>query len=98
MINNLSSILFSISIVPYIYFLIWANEVEEIPRGALWGFRLTLLFVGMSIFAAIIANRYYGAQLFEIDLLHGFAEAFLTLSNAVLVFGLIEGSPSRQKK
>ena len=55
---------------------------------AVWGFRLTLLFVVITIIAAVIALRCCDAELVEIDALHGGAEAFLTLGNAVLVAGL----------
>ena len=39
--------------------------------------------------AAIIALRCCDAELVDIDVLHGGAEAFLTLANTVLVLGLV---------
>ena len=40
--------------------------------------------------AAVIADLRFDAELVAIDPLHGGAEAFLTLSNAVIVAGLIK--------
>ena len=61
----------------------------------LWGFRLTLLFVVVTIAAALVALRCCEAELVAIDPLHGGAEAFLTLSNAVLVWGLLQKGEKR---
>ena len=54
------------------------------------GFQLTLLFVAVTIVAAVVADFRFGAELVAIDPLHGGAEAFLTLSNAVIVAGLVK--------
>ena len=54
------------------------------------GFRLTLLFVAVTIVAAIVALRVFDSELVGVDPLHGGAEAFLTLSNALIVAGLIQ--------
>ena len=80
---------FILSLVPYLFFLYWAQKSSSIPRVALWGFRLTLLFVGMTIVFAIIAKQIYGGELTDIDPLHGAAEAFLTLSDALVVVGFL---------
>jgi hypothetical protein len=81
--------LFALSLFPYLLFLWWAQRRQLIPRLSLLGFQLTLLFVAVTIAAALFADRHFGAELVEVDGLHGGAEAFLTLSNAVIVVGLI---------
>ena len=82
--------LFALSLPPYLLFLHWLRQSDALPPLALWGFRLTLLFVLVTIGAAIVALRCCNAELVDIDALHGGAEAFLTLGNAVLVIGLIQ--------
>ena len=81
---------FVLSLLPYIAFLIWIQRCESIPRIAIWGFRLTLLFVLMTIILAVVAKVLYGAELTEIDPLHGSAEAFLTLSDALIAIGFFK--------
>lgn len=81
--------LFAASLLPYLFFLWWAGRRRLIPGLSLIGFQLTLLFVAMTIGAALLAERMYGSELVGVDWLHGGAEAFLTLSNAVLVAGLL---------
>ena len=78
---------FVLSLIPYLAFLYWAQKAKSIPSLALWGFRLTLVFVAMTILFAIIAKQMYGAELTDVDTLHGAAEAFLTLSDALVVLG-----------
>ena len=85
--------LFALSLVPYLFFLHWAGQCRSIPKTALLGFQLTLLFVVVTIAAAVIALRCCNAELVDIDALHGGAEAFLTLGNAVLVWGLLRQTP-----
>ena len=81
--------LFALSLFPYLLFLWWAQRRQLIPRLSLLGFQLTLLFVAVTIAAALVADQRFGAELVDVDGLHGSAEAFLTLSNAVIVAGLI---------
>ncbi len=78
---------FVLSLIPYLAFLYWAQKTDQIPLLSLWGFRLTLLFVFMTIVLAIAAEKIYGGQLTDVDTLHGAAEAFLTLSDALVVVG-----------
>ncbi len=78
---------FVLSLLPYLAFLWWAQKVRAFPRLALRGFQLTLLFVAVTIAAAVVAQLAYGRQLAEVDPLHGGAEAFLTLSNLVVLLG-----------
>ena len=81
---------FVISLFPYILFLIWAQKSESIPQISLWGYRLTLIFVLMTIIFAILAKVLYGEELTDVDFLHGSAEAFLTLSDGLIAFGFIK--------
>jgi hypothetical protein len=81
--------LFVLSLVPYLAFLYWASRVRAFPRLALAGFQLTLLFVAVTIAASILAKARYGALLANVDGLHGGAEAFLTLSNLLVVYGFL---------
>ncbi len=79
--------LFVLSLIPYLAFLWWARQVKGFPRLALRGFELTLLFVAVTIVAAVIAQLHFGKQLADVDPLHGGAESFLTLSNLLVVLG-----------
>jgi hypothetical protein len=87
--------LFALSLLPYLLFLRWLQRSEALPELAVWGFRLTLLFVLMTIFAALLALRCCDTELVAVDGLHGGAEAFLTLANAVLVIGLLRSEADR---
>lgn len=79
--------LFVLSLLPYLAFLWWARQVKAFPRLALRGFELTLLFVAVTIAAAVVAQLHFGKQLADVDPLHGGAESFLTLSNLLVVLG-----------
>ena len=57
--------------------------------GLVIGFQLTLLFVFMTIVFAIIAQIYFGDELTNVDILHGLAESFLTISDAFVVYGFV---------
>jgi uncharacterized membrane protein len=87
--------LFALSLLPYLLFLRWLQRSGTLPELAVWGFRLTLLFVLMTIIAAVFALRFCDAELVAVDGLHGGAEAFLTLANAVLVIGLLRSEADR---
>ena len=78
---------FGLSLLPYLAFLWWSWRSGRMPRLAFWGFCLTLLFVLVTIAAAILAERNYGLQLADVDPLHGGAELFLTLSNVLVLLG-----------
>lgn len=87
--------IFVLSLFPYLIFLYWAQKSISIPKTALWGFRLTLLFVLMTIIFSIASKLIYGLELTEVDHLHGAAEAFLAVSDAFVVLGfagMIENS------
>ncbi len=81
---------FVLSLLPYLFFLHWAKKSSFIPGLSLLGFRLTLLFVAMTIIFAIVALKVYGQDLTDVDPLHGAAEAFLTLSDALIAFGFLK--------
>ena len=87
--------LFVLSLVPYLAFLFWASRVRAFPRLALTGFLLTLLFVAVTIAAAILAKARYGELLANVDPLHGGAEAFLTLSNLLVLIGFLPAAGKR---
>jgi hypothetical protein len=84
---------FVLSLLPYLAFLWWASKVRAFPRLALRGFQLTLLFVAVTIVAAVVAQLRFGQQLADVDPLHGGAEAFLTLSNALVMLGFLAARP-----
>ena len=80
---------FVLSLVPYLFFLHWASKSSQIPKISLWGFRLTLLFVLMTIIFAIYAQLSFSSSLTDVDPLHGAAEAFLTISDALVAAGFL---------
>ncbi|HEY9657214.1 MAG TPA: DUF3593 domain-containing protein [Allocoleopsis sp.] len=79
--------LFALSLFPYLVFLWFLTRSNQVPRLALVGFYLTLLFVGVTIPAGIYTKAVYGESLANVDWLHGTAESFLTLSNILIVLG-----------
>jgi len=81
------ALLFALSLLPYLVFLHWAARSGRLHPLALLGFRLTLLFVGVTIAASIWAELGFHSTLVDVDVLHGGAEAFLTLSNLLVVTG-----------
>ena len=79
--------LFVLSLLPYLAFLWWAGRIEGFPKLALRGFQFTLVFVAVTIAAAIVAQLRYGELLANVDSLHGGAESLLTISNLLVVLG-----------
>ncbi len=75
------------SLVPYLFFLYWIQKSSSVPKVSVWGFRLTLLFVAITIVLAIVAKIAFNDELTNVDPLHGAAEAFLTLSDGLILFG-----------
>jgi hypothetical protein len=101
--------LFVLSLLPYLAFLWLAGQIRGFPRLALRGFQLTLVFVAVTIGASLLALQTTGRQLADVDLLHGGAEAFLTLANLLIALGFSQavaasapgdkaGSPSQVNK
>ncbi len=78
---------FILSLIPYLVFLRYAGKTNAIPKISFLGFKLTLLFVLMTIVFAIISKIYVGDELTNVDVLHGLAESFLTISDAFVVYG-----------
>lgn len=79
--------LFALSLFPYLGFLWFITRSKQMPRLALIGFYMTLVFVAVTIPAGIYAKVAYGKELANVDWLHGGAEVFLTLSNILVVLG-----------
>lgn len=79
--------LFALSLFPYLGFLWFITRSRQMPRLALIGFYMTLVFVAVTIPAGIYAKVAYGEALANVDWLHGSAESFLTLSNILVVLG-----------
>ena len=80
---------FVLSLIPYLFFLRYAGKTKLIPKISFIGFKLTLLFVFMTIIFAIISLIYFGEELTNVDVLHGLAESFLTISDALVVYGFV---------
>jgi hypothetical protein len=77
---------FGASLFPYLAFLYFLNVDEnECPKGVTVGFATCLLFVFLTIPAAIAAQVLYGVSLADSDWLHGSAESLLTVTNLVTV-------------
>ena len=87
--------LFVLSLFPYLAFLWWAWKSQRMPRLALVGFSFTLVFVLITIVAAVIAEVVYGRQLADVDPLHGGAELFLTISNLMILLGFRSGGVNK---
>ena len=78
---------FIISLIPYLIFLRFAGKTKTIPKISFLGFKLTLLFVFMTIIFAVISQIYFHDELTNVDILHGLAESFLTISDAFVLYG-----------
>ncbi|MDX2271672.1 MAG: DUF3593 domain-containing protein [Cyanobacteriota bacterium] len=79
--------LFALSLFPYLAFLWFLSKTPNTPRLALIGFYVLLVFVAVTIPAGIYAQLRLGTSLANVDVLHGGAEAFLTVSNLLVAFG-----------
>ena len=82
--------LFAVSIIPYSIFLFYLYKIKSINQLIKTGFSLTVLFVFITILMSIFSLNYFNRSLVEVDLLHGSAEFFLTLSDAVILLGFIK--------
>ena len=81
--------IFIISIIPYSIFLFYLYKNPNINKTIKIGFSLTLVFVLITIIVSVISLTLYDKTLVEIDSLHGFAEAFLTITDFIILIGLI---------
>lgn len=84
--EQLAGPFFGASLFPYLAFLYFLNVPEnETPKGVTVGFATCLIFVFLTIPAAIAAKVWYGVSLADCDWLHGSAESLLTVTNLVTV-------------
>lgn len=84
--ETLAGPFFGLSLFPYLAFLYFLNVPQnETPKGVTVGFATCLLFVFLTIPAAIGAKVWYGVSLADSDWLHGSAESLLTITNLVTV-------------
>ena len=81
--------IFIISIIPYSIFLFYLYKNPNLSKTIKTGFTLTLLFVLITIIFSVISLTVYDKTLVEIDSFHGFAEAFLTLTDFIILLGFI---------
>ena len=82
--------LFAASILPYSIFLYYLYKINSINKIIKVGFSLTVLFVLITIAISIYSQAYLNKTLVEVDLLHGSAEFFLTLSDFIILLGFIK--------
>ena len=82
--------LFSASIFPYAIFLFYLYKIKSLNKLVKTGYSLTVLFVFITIVISIYTLNHYDKTLVEVDILHGLAESFLTLSDFVILFGFIK--------
>ena len=82
--------LFAASIIPYSIFLFYLYKIQSINKLVKIGFSLTVLFVFITILISIYSLTYLNQTLVEVDVLHGSAEFFLTLSDFVILLGFIK--------
>ena len=81
------TMLFALSLFPYLGFLWFLTRSRQAPRLALTGFYMTLIFACVTIAAGIYAQVRLGQSLANVDFLHGSAEAVLMVSNILVVLG-----------
>lgn len=89
---------FGASLFPYLTFLYFLNVKENnCPKGVTVGFATCLLFVFLTIPAAIAAQVLYGVSLADSDWLHGSAESLLTITNLVTVIAFRQALEAKEK-
>jgi Protein of unknown function (DUF3593) len=86
--------LFAVSLFPYLGFLYLMTKKIHTPKVALIGFYLTLVFVAVTIPIGAYAQLTLHQSLANVDLLHGGAELFLTLSNITIAIGFSQALKS----
>ena len=84
-----NNFIFVISIIPYSIFLFYLFKNSNISKTIKIGFSLTLLFVLITIIFSVISLTVYDKSLVEIDSFHGLAEAFLTVTDFIILLGFI---------
>jgi len=89
---------FAVSLFPYLAFLFFLSRKEnETPKGVTVGFVTLLLFVFLSIPAAIAAKVLYGVSLADSDWLHGSAESLLTITNLITVIAFRQALSAKEQ-
>ena len=89
---------FGASLFPYLAFLwLLAREENRCPKGVTVGFATCLLFVFLTIPAAIASQVFFGVSLADCDWLHGSAESLLTVTNLVTVVAFRQALNSKEK-
>ena len=84
--ERLAGPFFGASLFPYLGFLYFLDAPQNgTPRGVTVGFATCLLFVFLTIPAAIASKVWYDVSLADCDWLHGSAESLLTMTNLVTV-------------
>jgi len=96
--ESLQGSLFAFSLFPYLAFLYYTEKTKQTPRMVYVGFCTLLIFVFVTIPAGLYAKDVYGTSLANVDWLHGPAESFLTLTNAILVYGFRKGIRTEARK
>mmetsp|Transcript_16969 Transcript_16969/g.46614 ORF Transcript_16969/g.46614 Transcript_16969/m.46614 type:complete len:473 (-) Transcript_16969:1582-3000(-) len=96
--EQLAGPFFGASLFPYLAFLwLLAREENQCPKGVTVGFATCLLFVFLTIPAAIASQVLYGVSLADSDWLHGSAESLLTVTNLVTVVAFRQALNSKEK-
>ena len=89
---------FGASLFPYLAFLFFlSREENSCPKGVTVGFATCLLFVFLTIPAAIAAKLLYGVSLADCDWLHGSAESLLTITNLVTVVAFRQALTAKEQ-
>ena len=89
---------FGASLFPYLAFLYFLDREENnTPKGVTVGFATCLLFVFLTIPAAIAAKVLYGVSLADSDWLHGSAESLLTITNLVTVVAFRQALSAKEQ-
>jgi Protein of unknown function (DUF3593)/Protein of unknown function (DUF2499) len=89
---------FGLSLFPYLAFIYFLNLKEnDFPKGVTVGFAACLLFVFLTIPAAISAKLWYGVSLADCDWLHGSAESMLTITNLATVIPFRQALNAKSK-
>lgn len=89
---------FGASLFPYLAFLYFLNVDENsTPKGVTVGFATCLLFVFLTIPAAIASQVLYGVSLADSDWLHGSAESLLTITNLITVVAFRQALDAKEK-
>lgn len=97
--ENFAGPFFGLSLFPYIAFIYFLNVKEnDTPKGVTVGFATCLLFVFLTIPAAIAAQVLYGVSLADSDWLHGSAESLLTITNLITVLAFRQALEGKEKE